>query len=37
MARLEKLVARQSALTAELVAHVAEVDARRLYLDQACS
>jgi hypothetical protein len=37
MARLDELVARQSALAAELVAHVAEVDARRLYLDHACS
>ena len=37
VARLEKLVARHSALVAELVAHVAAVDARRLYLQRACS
>jgi 5-methylcytosine-specific restriction endonuclease McrA len=34
---LRRLVARSNAVTAELVAHLAEVDRRRLYLRAACS
>jgi hypothetical protein len=34
---LDRLVARERQLTAELLAHLAEVDARRLYLEAACS
>ena len=35
--QLTSLVSRDRATTAELVAHIAEVDARRLYLPAACS
>jgi len=35
--RLERLVRRQGELTAEVLAHVGEVDARKLYLGMACS
>ncbi len=35
--RLGSLVRRQNALTAELLAHIGEVDRRRLYLREACS
>src|SRR5690349_16775800 len=35
--RLEGLVAKDSALLARLLAHIGEVDARRLYLQQGCS
>ncbi len=35
--RLDELAKRQHALTAVLLAHIAEVDKRRLYLRQACS
>ena len=35
--RLQRLVDRDNALTAELLASMAEVDARRLYLEAACS
>ena len=34
---LTRLVAHQNQLTAELLAHLAEVDGRRLYLEHACS
>src|SRR3990172_8920328 len=37
LAHLRTLAARDHQLTADLVAHLAEVDARRLYLDEACS
>src|SRR5215470_8319549 len=37
IAGLERLVARDHQVTADLLAHLAEVDARRLYLDHACS
>ncbi len=37
LARMQELVRCDRQLTAELVAHLAEVDARRLYLHQACS
>ncbi|MDJ0853273.1 MAG: hypothetical protein QNK04_33320, partial [Myxococcota bacterium] len=37
LARLHELVRRGNALEAELLAHLAEVDARRLYLDEGCS
>jgi hypothetical protein len=37
LAGLERLVARSNQVTAELLAHIAEVDARRLYLPAACS
>ena len=35
--QLSSLVHRERALTAELLAHLAEVEARRLYLAKACS
>jgi hypothetical protein len=35
--RLKSLVRRDAELTAEIVAHLGEVDQRRLYLDEACS
>ena len=35
--RLRELVVRDHVHEAELIAHLAEVDARRLYLEQACS
>ncbi len=35
--RLQALVRRGNAVEAELLAHLAEVDARKLYLEQACS
>jgi hypothetical protein len=35
--RLATLVRRQNALTAALLAHIAEVDRRRLYLREACT
>src|SRR3990170_4915606 len=35
--RLQTLLVRDRRLTAEVVAHLAEVDARKLYLDHACS
>ena len=35
--RLKRLVARQGELTAQVLAHVGEVDARKLYLRAACS
>jgi len=34
--RLHDLIRRDHSLEAELIAHLAEVDARRLYLEQAC-
>ncbi len=34
---LKELVGKNNQLTAEIVAHIAEVDARKLYLDAACS
>ena len=34
---LSRLVREDRRLTAELLAHIAEVDARKLYLEQACS
>jgi hypothetical protein len=37
LARLTALLARDHQLCADLLAHLAEVDARKLYLDQACS
>ena len=37
LARLQTLLARDHQVTADLLAHLAEVDLRRLYLDQACS
>ncbi len=37
LARVRELVQRGSAVEAELLAHLAEVDARRLYLDEGCS
>ena len=37
LAGLARLVARQNQVTAELLAHLAEVDARRLYLPAGCS
>jgi hypothetical protein len=37
LARLADLVSRSRRVEAELVAHLAEVDARRLYLGEACS
>jgi hypothetical protein len=37
LARLKALLARDHQLCADLLAHLAEVDARKLYLDQACS
>jgi hypothetical protein len=37
LTRLKALLARDHKLCADLLAHVAEVDARKLYLDQACS
>ena len=37
LAGLERLVARSNQVTAELLAHIAEVDARRLYLPLACN
>jgi hypothetical protein len=37
IARLKVLVRQDCELTAELVAHLAEVDERKLYLDRACS
>jgi hypothetical protein len=37
LARLRDLVQRGSAIEAELLAHLGEVDARRLYLEEACS
>jgi len=36
-ARMRELVQRGNALEAELLAHLGEVDARRLYLDEGCS
>jgi hypothetical protein len=35
--RLTTLVRRQNSLTASLLAHIGEVDRRRLYLREACS
>ena len=35
--RLAALVDRQRRVESEVVAHIAEVDARKLYLDRACS
>ena len=35
--QLQDLILRERTLEAELVAHLGEVDARRLYLEQACS
>ena len=37
VARLQALLVRDQRLTAELVAHLAEVDARKLYVEAACS
>ena len=37
LARLRALVRRDNALEADLLAHLGEVDGRRLYLEQACS
>ena len=37
LARVRALVQRGNALEAELLAHLGEVDARRLYLDEGCS
>ena len=37
LSRLDRLVTRHRQLTAELLAHLAEVDARQLYLEAACS
>jgi hypothetical protein len=37
LAGLERLVARNNQVTALLLAHLAEVDTRRLYLEHACS
>jgi hypothetical protein len=37
LARLARLVARNRELTAEVLVHLAEVDARKLYLGAACS
>ena len=37
LARVRELVKRGNALEAELLAHLGEVDARRLYLDEGCS
>ena len=37
LTRLRDLVVRDHVHEAELIAHLAEVDARRLYLEQACS
>ena len=37
LARVQELVRCERQVTAELVAHLAEVDARQLYLEQACS
>jgi hypothetical protein len=37
LARVRELVNRGNALEAELLAHLGEVDARRLYLDEGCS
>src|SRR5882724_7097680 len=37
LARVRELVRRGNALEAELLAHLGEVDARRLYLDEGCS
>jgi hypothetical protein len=36
LTELHDLVGRNHELEAELIAYLAEVDARRLYLDQAC-
>lgn len=37
LARLRELVRKDDAIEAELLAHLGEVDARRLYLDEGCS
>src|SRR6186997_2461368 len=37
LTRLTEIVARGRRVEAEVIAHIAEVDARRLYLGQACS
>ena len=37
IARLRELVRRGNAVEAELLAHLAEVDARRLYLEEGCT
>src|SRR5436189_6449030 len=37
LARVRELVKRGNGLEAELLAHLGEVDARRLYLDEGCS
>jgi hypothetical protein len=37
LGRLDRLVTQDRQLTAELLAHLAEVDARQLYLEAACS
>ncbi len=37
LVHLQDLIQRNHGLEAELVAHVGEVDARRLYLEQACT
>src|SRR6266850_5451233 len=37
LARVRELVRRGNAVEAELLAHLAEVDARRLYLEEGCS
>ena len=37
LARVQELVRCDRQVTAEIVAHLAEIDARQLYLDQACS
>ena len=37
LAHMPKLLSRERAVVAEMIAHLAEIDRRRLYLDQACS
>ena len=37
LTQLHDLIRRDHSLEAELIAHLGEVDARRLYLEQACS
>ena len=37
LARLQTLLARDHQVTADLLAHLSEVDARKLYLEKACS
>jgi len=37
LARMHELVRRDNSLEADLLAHLGEVDARRLYLDEGCS